>query len=114
MKTTEHILHIAKLKNNCPECYTSNSMEISFKQQQIENRFYSKNQKDIIEIIYCQNCKNVIYPVNWNDDIEKIYDYHKKQAEPRKLGIRLKPQAIVILIAFAIAVLLVFSLMLLN
>lgn len=114
MKITEHILHRAKLKNNCPECYTSDSMEISFKQQQLENRFYSKNQKDIIESIYCQNCKNFIYPVNWNDDIEKIYEYHKKQADPGKLGIRLKPQAIAILIAFAITVLLVLSLLILN
>lgn len=114
MKTTEHILHIAKLKNNCPVCYTTNGLEISFTQQELENRFYAKNLKDIIENIYCKNCKNIIYPVNWNDDIEKIYNYHKKQAGQRSSKLRLKPLSVAILVGLAIAILLIFSLVLLN
>lgn len=113
MKTTEHILHIAKLKNNCPECYKTDGLEISFAQTELENRFYLKNQKDIIETIYCHNCKNIIYPVSWNDDIEKIHNYHKKQTSPRSTSFRLKPLTFAILLGLAIAVLLIFYLVIL-
>lgn len=114
MKTTEHILHLAKLKNNCPECYTTNGLEISFAQNELENRFYSKNQKKIIETIYCHNCNNIIYPVSWNDDIEKIYNYHKKQALPGGSHLKFKPLSIGIMLGTAIAVALIFYLVLLN
>ncbi len=90
MKTTEHILHIAKLKNNCPECYGTDGLEISFVQEEIENKFYSKNLKSVAETIYCHNCSNIIYPVNWNEDIERIYQYHKKQATPKNTQVHLK------------------------
>ena len=113
MNSTEHILHIAKLKNNCPECYTTNGLEISFAQKELENRFYSQNQKDVIETIYCYNCNNIIYPVSWNDDIEKIYEYHKKQASQRGSRLRLKPLTYAILIGLAIAILLIFYLVIL-
>ena len=56
MKTSEHILHIAKLSNNCPECYSNEGLEISFVQEELENRFYSKSQNSIIETIFCKNC----------------------------------------------------------
>jgi len=93
MNTSKHILHNAKLNNNCPECYASNGLEISFSQVEVENNFYSKNLKTIEETLYCHSCKNVIYPVNWTEDIERVYQYHKKQASPKSSKAHLKPIA---------------------
>lgn len=91
MKTSEHILHIAKLNNNCPECYNNDGLEISFVQEELENRFYSKSQNSITETIFCKNCKTIIYPVSWTPDIDSVYTYHKKQVIPKKSSLRLKP-----------------------
>jgi len=88
---TEHILHTAKLNNNCPTCYTTAGLEITFAQNVTETRFHSKAEKTIIETIYCHTCKNVIYPVNWTDDLERIYEYHKKQVVPKKSFLKVKP-----------------------
>lgn len=88
---TEHVLHIAKLNNNCPVCYTTDGLEISFTQNEKETRFYNKADKEISETIYCHTCKNVIYPVDWNSDIERIYDYHKKQVTPINSMFKPKP-----------------------
>ncbi|MGK0175474.1 MAG: hypothetical protein ACI9AT_001861 [Ulvibacter sp.] len=110
MNTSEHILHTASLKNNCPICYTTNGLEITFIQEEIENWYSVKNQKEILETIYCQNCKNTIYPVNWNENIEKTFSYHKKQAIPRSSQLRLKKIAYMILIGLMTAILLTFYL----
>lgn len=91
MKTTEHILHIAKLNNNCPECYATDGLEISFVQEEMENKFYSKTQKTVAETLYCHGCSNIIYPVNWSEDIDRVYQYHKKQATPKSSQVKLKP-----------------------
>lgn len=110
MKTSEHILHTASLKNNCPICYTTSGLEITFVQEEIENWYSVKNKKEILETIYCQNCKNIIYPVNWNESIEKTFSYNKKQVIPRNSRLRLKTIAYTILIGLIIAILLTFYL----
>lgn len=91
MNTIEQILHIAKLNNNCPVCYATDGLEISFIQEHHENKFYNKIEKEVSETLYCHNCKNIIYPVNWNEDIERVYAYHRKQAKPESAQIQLKP-----------------------
>ncbi|RMA66323.1 hypothetical protein [Ulvibacter antarcticus] len=91
MNTTEHILHIANLNNNCPECSKKDGLEISFVQEEQLGKFYSKVGKDVKDTIYCKTCKSVIYPVNWTEDLDRIYQYHKKQAIPMKSGLKLKP-----------------------
>jgi hypothetical protein len=86
--TTTHALHAARLKNNCPECFTNDGLEFSFSQEQTIRKLFTRASKDISEKLYCHTCKNTIYPVNWNDDIERVHEYHKKQAHPKKTGIR--------------------------
>tara|TARA_B100000795_G_scaffold92606_1_gene67701 strand:- start:1300 stop:1644 length:345 start_codon:yes stop_codon:yes gene_type:complete len=86
--TTTHTLHAARLKNNCPECFANDGLEFSFTQEHTVQKLYASASKDISEKLYCHGCKNTIYPVNWNDDIERVYEYHKKQAQPEKTGIR--------------------------
>ena len=90
MNASKHILHSAIIKNNCPIGYTTSGLEITFEQEEIENWYSIKNQKKILETIYCQNSKNIIYPVKYNENIEKNFSYHKKQVIPRSSLLRLK------------------------
>ena len=106
MNTSEHILYTGSLKNNCPICYTTSGLEITFVQEEIENWYSIKNQKEILETIYCQNCKNIIYPVNWNENIEKTFNYHKKQVIPRSSRLQLKTIGYTMLVGLTITILL--------
>lgn len=91
MNSKEHILHIAKLINNCPVCYGTNGLEISFVQEETETKFFTKVLKQVNDTLYCHNCKTIIYPVNWTADIESVYQYHKKQAIPMDPKLKPKP-----------------------
>ncbi len=106
-----HVLHTAKLNNNCPECYASNGLEISFVQQETENRFYRKSHSQLTETLFCSNCETRIYPNNWTDEIERVYQYHKKQAVPSKTGIRLKSLSYSLIIIIVLLLILLFVFM---
>ncbi|GHC46166.1 hypothetical protein [Ulvibacter litoralis] len=108
MNTIEQILHIAKLKNNCPVCYATDGLEISFIQEEHENKYYNKIKKEVSETLYCHSCKNIIYPVNWNEDIERVYQYHKKQAKPKSAQIQLKPITYSVVIGILLVLFVVF------
>ncbi len=98
MDIHKHLLHSAKINNNCPECFLTEGLEFSFSQTEKETQLYKKASEKIEEVLYCHNCKNVIYPVNWNDDIERVYSYHKKLARSIPHGYRLKSLAYLIII----------------
>ena len=104
MNKTEHILHIARLNTNCPECFGKDGLEISFVQEEKQKRFYSKYNKKIIETLYCHTCKNVIYHVNWTDDIERVYEYHKKQVVPKGSNLHLRNAAYILLVLVILTV----------
>ena len=104
MKEQIHLLHTARIKNNCPECYANNGLEFSFSQLEIENKFYSKAKKEVIEKLYCHHCKEQVYPVKWDEDIERVYEYHRKLAIPRGSGLKLKPLAYIIILVDAITI----------
>ena len=91
METTKHILHTAKINNNCPECFANKGLEFTFSQKEKENKFYSQASKEIEEVLYCHNCQQTIYPVNWTDDIERVYAYQRKLAKPISTMIKVKP-----------------------
>jgi uncharacterized protein YbaR (Trm112 family) len=80
--TTNHTLHTATLKNNCPECFANNGLQFTFSQKETTHKLYVKAEKNIEEKLYCNSCGNDIYPVNWDDDIERVYNYNKKQVQP--------------------------------
>lgn len=84
-----HILHTAKLHNNCPECFANNGLEFTFSQQETAHKLYVKAAPKIHEKLVCNTCNNTIYPVNWDKDIDRVYEYHKKQVVPIKSTIRL-------------------------
>lgn len=103
MEAKQHLLHSARINNNCPECYSSDGLEFSFSQNEKETQLYRKASNKMEEVLYCHNCKNIIYPVNWNDDIERVYQYHKKQAQPLSSSYRLKPLAYIIILVDLVA-----------
>lgn len=78
MKTEYIILKEAPLNNNCPECYSTEDMVLSFKQKKIKSKLLTATKSNIIESIYCNKCENQIFPGQWTTDIERVYDYHKK------------------------------------
>ena len=90
MMTTEHILHTARLNNNCPECYDTEGLEFTFTQIEKQNKVYKQAKKEVAEKLYCHTCKNIIYPVNWTEDIDRVYQYHKKEVHPKSTLLKLK------------------------
>lgn len=112
MSRTEHILHKAKLKNNCPECYATDGLEISFVQIELETRLYKKYETTVDETLFCHTCGNVIYPVNWTEDIERVYQYNKKQAIVKDSTFQLKPISYgVILLSIVVVGIVVYGLL---
>jgi len=98
METKTHILHTAKVNNNCPECYSTDGLEFTFSQEEVDNKLYSKAKKEVLEELRCEKCDQVIYPVNWTQDIERVYDYNKKLVKPKSAGIKLKPLAYIFIL----------------
>ena len=91
METKTHILHTGRLKNNCPTCFGTDGLEFTFTQVEKENSFFKKPASEIESNLYCHTCKNDIYPVNWTEDIERVFDYNKKIAETNKQYLKVKP-----------------------
>jgi hypothetical protein len=98
METKKHLLHSARINNNCPECFSTDGLEFSFSQNEKETQLYRKASQKIEEVLFCHSCGHTIYPVNWNDDIERVYSYHKKLANPQRPGYKLKPLAYLIIL----------------
>ncbi|WP_378179373.1 hypothetical protein [Aquimarina sp. SS2-1] len=88
MKTEYIVLKEAVLNNNCPECYATESLLLSFKQKRQFSKLFIKTKREILESMDCQKCETTIFPGRWTDDIERVYSYHKKTIDPKKSGIR--------------------------
>ncbi|WP_298310907.1 hypothetical protein [uncultured Aquimarina sp.] len=88
MKTEYILLKEAVLNNNCPECYSKESLLLSFKQQKQLSKLFIKTKGEIIESMDCKKCETTIFPGRWTDDIERVYNYHKKTINSKPSGIR--------------------------
>lgn len=104
-------LKVVKLKNNCPECYSNEGLQLTFRQRFIETKFYKSITSEIKHIIECKKCNSTIYPVQWTDDIELVFKYHHKAMVPKKASTHLKKASwlvigtvIFILVAIIIAI----------
>ncbi len=80
----------AKLHNNCPECYATDGLMVSFSQKVDNNKLYTRSTSEVKAEMHCANCDTVIYPARWTDDIERVYEYNRKLAEPPKPFFRFK------------------------
>lgn len=88
MKTEYIVLKEAILNNNCPECYAKGSLLLFFKQKKIFSKFTIKTKATVIEKMNCTKCGSEIFPGRWTDDIERVYNYHKKTINPKSSTIR--------------------------
>ena len=87
------------LNNNCPECYSTEGLVLTFKQKFKETQFYKSITNDVVEELVCTKCDSTIYPVSWTDDIERVYAYQKKAFTPKPSSIKLKRLAWILFIA---------------
>jgi len=85
------------LKNNCPECYSNTGMQLTFKQRFIETTFYKRITNEITHVLTCKTCQSTIYPVQWDEHIERVFEYQQKAFVPKKTSRQLKKPAYVIL-----------------
>jgi len=90
MSKTLTRFYTAELKNNCPECFSKEGLELSFHQEWKNTRWLKKATHSVKEILRCNHCHADIYPVSWTEDIDRVYNYHLKLAEKVRY-FRLKP-----------------------
>lgn len=90
-------IYTAQLINNCPLCFGTNGLEISFSEAHIENRFFFKPDKELSVDLFCHTCNQQIYPVSWTSDIERVYEYQQKLALLEKGKFKLKSFFFIIL-----------------
>jgi len=83
----------ARIGNNCPECYSNDSLELTFKQKLTETRFYKAITDETISEIRCLNCDVQIFPIRWTDEIEQVVNYHKRALKTKSKSTKLKPIA---------------------
>ena len=81
------VLKEADLTNNCPECFNQD-MKITFQQKHKYGKLYDRTTSEVTHTIKCNKCESIIYPVNWTEDIERIFNYYQKMVTPEKASIR--------------------------
>ncbi len=100
------------LNNNCPECYSKDGLRLTFKQKFVETTFYKSITSKVTHKIECKTCNSIIYPVQWTEDIERVFEYQKKAFIPRKASTYLKKASWIVLVsilAIIIAIIIVVS-----
>ncbi|MBT8256770.1 MAG: hypothetical protein KJO23_09530 [Bacteroidia bacterium] len=102
MEIKTHLIHSARVNNNCPECYSTDGLQFSFTQEEVENKLFRYIKKEVSEQLHCENCNQVIYPVKWTEDIERVYNYNKKLAKPLGAGFKLMPLGWILVITDAL------------
>ena len=97
------IIKEADITNNCPECFNQD-MKISFYQKHRYGRLYHRTTSEVTYKIKCNKCDSVIYPVNWTDDIERIFNYYQKMVSPEKASIRFTSLFYILVISIIVLV----------
>jgi hypothetical protein len=92
---TEKLITIKEvsLNNNCPECYNTNGLQLTFKQKFKETKLFKSITSETTQEINCKTCHTKIYPISWTDDIERVFNYHQKAFVPKKPSLKLKKLA---------------------
>lgn len=78
------------IKNNCPECFSTERLRLKFQQKTKESKFYKSITNEIESMLNCETCNSIIYPVQWTNDIERVVAYHKKAVTPMTPSTSLK------------------------
>ncbi len=59
-------------------------MKTTFYQKHLFGRLYHKITAKVTHQIKCNVCESIFYPVNWTEDIERIFEYYQKMVNPKK------------------------------
>lgn len=81
------VIKEADLTNNCPVCFNQ-ELKLTFYQKHKYGRLYHKTTDEIKCEIKCKKCGSIIYPVNWTEDIERVYEYYTKALGETRSSIR--------------------------
>lgn len=73
------------LKSNCPECFNKD-MKLTFYQKHKYGKLYHRTTSEVTHQILCGKCGSDIYPAQWTDDIDRIFDYYSKMAVPEPVS----------------------------
>lgn len=77
----------AEITNNCPECFNQ-QLKLTFYQKHTFNPFFHRTTDVVTHEIKCKKCYSIIYPVNWTEDIERVFDYYNKLVQPDRPQVR--------------------------
>lgn len=102
-KIKMELIKEAELTNNCPECFNQ-ELKLSFYQKHSYGKFVHKITNEVISEITCKICHNLIYPVSWTPDIERVYDYYKKTAIPAKSAVKYTSRLYIMLLLLIVLV----------
>lgn len=102
-----------ELNNNCPECYSRDGLQLTFKQRFIENFFYKAISTETAHSLFCKVCKTAIFPARWTDDIERVFEYQQRASPPKPSSFKLKTLSW-ILIGILVALLIISGLFILG
>ncbi|WP_299398489.1 hypothetical protein [uncultured Gelidibacter sp.] len=100
-------LREVELNNNCPECYSRDGLQLTFKQRFIENSFYRAISKETAHSLFCKVCETPIFPARWTDDIERVFEYQQRASSPKPTSFKLKTMSWVLILALAILLIVV-------
>ena len=105
------LIKTVSLNNNCPECYNNKGLELSFKQKLKESVFVKSVTNKVVSELTCKNCNTAIYPSRWNNDIDRVVNYHKKSLRPNPRSYKLTQMSWLILISldFIILIIILYS-----
>ena len=67
-----------QLNNNCPECYSNDGLELTFKQKFIENMFYKAITQDTIYDMHCKTCNTDIFRYDGLMILNKLLNIKKE------------------------------------
>ncbi len=97
------VIKEADLTNNCPECFNQ-ELKLTFSQKHKFGRLYHRTTDEVVSEIKCKKCGSTIYPVNWTEDIERVFDYYQKMVGKPKGSIRFTMMFYVIVLLLIILV----------
>lgn len=102
---TEKLITIKEnaLNNHCPECF-SKTLHVVFKQKFVETSLYKSVTNETVGELHCKTCDNIIYPVQWTDDIERVFEYQQRAFTPKKSSIKLKSNGWILIVAIVLVI----------
>lgn len=109
---TEILIDVKKidLKNNCPECFSNEGLQLTYRQKCIETTFYKSITNCISHEIVCNTCESIIYPERWTDDIERVFEYQQRAFTPKTTSTYYKRKFWMLVISITLAIIITLGL----